>query len=397
MNPHDPAAAPTSTPAPARRTPVWMAFAGAGLLGTGVLFYALAPTDSSAESETALPGPTVKGETVHLPDGAPQWHYVQLAVATEGSALTPLPSPARVQFDEARTASVGAPLAGRVQEVRVRAGDRVKQGDDLFSVRSGAYAELLREQRGAEAELAEKRRNADRLQELVALRAAPEKDLLAARTELRQAELSLEAAKAKQGSLRVSSRGENLFWVTAPRSGTVVDLDVVASQEVTPDRERPLVRLSDLDQVMVVADLQESDALDMSPGQDVTVTTRDGIVRAGKVDRVAEVVDPLRRTVEVRVRVPNDDRRFRPNAFVEVTPTPPTGVRRVRVPDSAVVTDGARSVVFVARDSNRLERVPVTPGRRRDGEVELRGGLASGDRFVARGALLLENQIELAD
>ena len=60
------------------------------------------------------------------------------------------------------------------------------------------------------------------------------------------------------------------------------------------------MRLSDLDQVMVVADLQEADAMDMSPGQDVTVTTRDGIVRAGKVDRVAEVVDPLRRTVEVR-------------------------------------------------------------------------------------------------
>ncbi|AFE08507.1 cation efflux system protein CzcB [Corallococcus coralloides DSM 2259] len=397
MNTPDTAAAPTSSTTPSRRAPVWIAFAGAGLLGTGVLLYALAPTDSVAESETAISGPTVKGETVHLPDDAPQWHYVQLAVATEGSALTPLPSPARVQFDEARTASVGAPLAGRVEEVRVRPGDRVKQGDDLFSVRSGAFAELVREQRGAEAELAEKRRNADRLKELVALRAAPEKELLAAQTELRQAELSLEAAKAKQGSLRVSSRGENLFWVTAPRSGTVVDLDLVASQEVTPDRDRPLVRLSDLDQVMVVADLQEADALDMSPGQDVTVTTRDGIVRAGKVDRVSEVVDPVRRTVEVRVRVPNNDRRFRPNAFVEVTPTAPEGVKRVRVPDSAVVTDGARSVVFVARDSNRLERVAVTPGRRRDGEVELRGGLASGDRFVARGALLLENQIELAD
>ncbi|WP_223642407.1 efflux RND transporter periplasmic adaptor subunit [Corallococcus sp. EGB] len=397
MNTPDTSAAPTTPSTSSRRTPVWMAFAGAGLLGTGVLLYVLAPTDSVAESETAIRGPTVNGETVHLPDGAPQWHYVQLAVATEGNALTPLPSPARVQFDEARTASVGAPLAGRVEEVRVHPGDRVKQGDDLFSVRSGAFAELLRELRGAEADVAEKRRTAERLKELVALSAAPEKELLAAQTELRQAELSLEAAKAKQGSLRVSSQGENLFWVKAPRSGTVVDLDVVASQEVTPDRDKPLVRLSDLDQVMVIADLQEADALDMSPGQDVTVTTRDGIVRAGKVDRVSEVVDPLRRTVEVRVRVPNSDRRFRPNAFVEVTPTAPEGIKRVRVPDSAVVTNGSRSVVFVARDSNRLERVPVTPGRRRDGEVELRAGLSSGDRFVARGALLLENQIELAD
>ena len=72
-------------------------------------------------------------------------------------------------------------------------------------------------------------------------------------------------------------------------------------------------------------------------------------------------------------------------------------VKRVRVPASAVVTNGERSVVFVAREPGRLERVPVTVGRRRDGEVDLRSGLDAGSRYVARGALLLENTIELAD
>jgi cobalt-zinc-cadmium efflux system membrane fusion protein len=121
------------------------------------------------------------------------------------------------------------------------------------------------------------------------------------------------------------------------------------------------------------------------------------VERRGKVERVSEVVDPQRRTVEVRVRVVNEDRALRPNAFVEVTPEAPADVKRVRVPASAVVTDGARSVVFVAREAGRLERVAVTAGRRRDGEVELRGGLETGSRYVARGALLLENTIELAN
>jgi membrane fusion protein, heavy metal efflux system len=386
--------APTES---SRRWPTWLAFIGAGLLLSGLALLALSPS-GPAEAGPALASPIVQGEVVHIPAGAPQWQYVELAVAQEEPALAPLPAPGRVGFDEARTASVGAPLAGRVEQVRVRLGDRVKVGDRLFSVRSGAFADLQRELRGAETDLAEKQRTTERLKELVALRAAPEKDLLAAQTEQRQAELTLEDVRARQASLKVSPEESNLYWVTAPRAGTVVDLDVVASQEVTPDRERPLVRLSDLDEVLVIADMQETDASDLREGQTVTVRTQGGgTARTGQVSRVSEVVDPLRRTVEVRVRVDNSDHALRPNAFVEVTPEPLSGVSRVRVPASAVVTDGERSVVFVAREPYRLERVAVVPGRQRDGQVELRAGLSAGERFVARGALLLENQIELAD
>ncbi|PTL76436.1 efflux RND transporter periplasmic adaptor subunit [Vitiosangium sp. GDMCC 1.1324] len=380
------------------RRPLWFAAAGLGLgaaLTAGLVLGR--PTPAEAEPAPAT-DPVVKGESVHLPPEGPQWQYIELAVAAEAPALAPLPAPGRVDLDERRTASVGSPLAGRVDQVRVRIGDRVKAGDRLFSVRSGAYADLDREAKSAETEVADKQRVAERLRELVGLQAAPEKDLLAAEAELRQAKLALEAAKAKKSSLSVSAEGDNLFWVTAPRAGTVVDLDVTASQEVTPDRDKPLGRISDLGEVLVIADVQEADAADLQEGQTAIVRTQSGgVQRTGKVERISEVVDPQRRTVEVRIRVANEDRALRPNAFIEVTPETLAGVKRVRVPASAVVTDGARSVVFVARDAGRLERVAVTTGRRRDGEVEVRNGLEVGSRFVARGALLLENTIELAN
>jgi membrane fusion protein, heavy metal efflux system len=388
--------APAAPPQP-RRIPVWPAILGTGFILSGVAILAW-PASAPTEPVPVQPALSVEGESVRMPAGSQQWRYVELAVAEESPALEPLAAPGRVGFDESRTASVGAPLAGRVEQVRVRLGERVKAGERLFSVRSGAYAELRRELRAAEAELAERQRTTERLKELVALRAAPEKELLAAQTEQRQAELTLEAARSRQASLKVSEEASNLYWVSAPRAGTVVDLEVVASQEVTPERERPLLRLSDLDEVLVIADMQEADAADLREGQTVSVHAQNGgTVRTGRVSHISEVVDPQRRTVEVRIRVANEDRALRPNAFVEVTPAPPDGVRRVRVPASAVVTDGARSVVFVARESSRLERVPVMTGRRREGQVELRAGLSVGERFVARGALLLQNQIELAD
>jgi multidrug efflux pump subunit AcrA (membrane-fusion protein) len=109
------------------------------------------------------------------------------------------------------------------------------------------------------------------------------------------------------------------------------------------------------------------------------------------------VVDPERRAVEVRIRVANADRALRPNSLVEILFSPPASSLRVRVPSSAVVTDGEKSVVFVAQSPSRLERVPVTLGRQRDGEVELLAGLAPGTRYVSSGALLLLNEVDLAD
>jgi membrane fusion protein, heavy metal efflux system len=341
---------------------------------------------------------SVQGDTITLGENAPQWKYVELAVAQEVPVLPPLPAPGRVEFDEKRTASVGTPLQGRVEKVLVRLGDLVKEGDRLFSVRSGAWADLEKELASAREAVEVKRRLATRARELVDLKAAPEKDALAAEAELRESQLALRAAQAKRSSLRISSESDNLFWVVAPRGGTVVDLDVVASQEIQASGEKPLVRISDLGEVLVVADLQEADAYDLAAGSPVTVHTHAGNVhRSGVLERVSDVVDPKRRTVELRIRASNEDHALRPNSFVDVELQPDPSVKRVRVPAEAVVTEGQRSMVFIARGTGKLERLPVTPGRQRDGEVELRSGLEPGTRYVSKGAILLLNQIDLAN
>ena len=51
----------------------------------------------------------------------------------------------------------------------------------------------------------------------------------------------------------------------------------------------------------------------------------------------------------------------------------------------------------MSRVKHRLEPVEVVAGRRRDGVVELLSGLPVGARYVNKGALLLLNQVDLAD
>jgi multidrug efflux pump subunit AcrA (membrane-fusion protein) len=70
------------------------------------------------------------------------------------------------------------------------------------------------------------------------------------------------------------------------------------------------------------------------------------------------------------------------------------------VPAEAIVTDDQKSVVFVKRDlpggATRLERREVTVGRVRDDKAEIVSGLKDGETYVAHGALLLLNALDLA-
>jgi cobalt-zinc-cadmium efflux system membrane fusion protein len=335
-------------------------------------------------------------EGVTLSDGAPQWEYVKLAVAELAPALPPMPVPGRVGFDELRTASLGVPLAGRIEQVRVRLGDAVKPGDKLFSVRSRDFADLEKEVATARESVGVKQRLRDRAKELFALNAVPEKDVLAAEAELKEARLVLKAAEAKQSSLAVAPGGDNLYWVRAPRQGMVVSLDVYESQEVSRERSEPLMRISDTSEVLVTGDVLEADAADLAEGGEAVIHTRDGTERKGTIQHIASVVDPQRQTLGVRIRADNKDGALRPNSFVEVTLLPHGDIRRVHVDEDAIVSDGKRSTVFVLKDPNRLEKLEVRPGRRRDGLVEIREGMTAGTRYVAKGALLLLNQVDLA-
>lgn len=373
------------------------------IIGLSVLLAALiALMLIFAESETArqtiAPTLNVEGDTVSIQEGAPQWAYITLGTAVMAPTIPPMPAPGRVVFDAKRTANIGAPLAGRVETVMVRVGDSVKKGEKLFSVRSAAFAEMDRDLGSTREDVEVKTRLYERQKELLELKAVSEKDVMVAESELKQAQLSLRAARAKESSLSVTTDGNNLFWVLAPRGGVVVQLSAIASQQVSPDAGEPLLRISDLDEVLVIADVPEIDAVDAKVGQKVTVVARDGHAsREGVVDYISQVVDPLRQTVETRIRLDNRDRLMRPNAFVEATLEPDASTLRVQVPEDAVVLSGERSVVFVEKGAGRLQRVMVQPGRRRDHQVEIRQGLTPGTKYVAKGALLLLNQVELAD
>lgn len=355
----------------------------------------------SGHREAPAPAPfAVSGDAVTIAAGSPTWHYVELAKAALADRPSLEPEPGRVAFDEPRSSPVVAPLPGRVESVAVLLGQRVEQGQRLISIRSAALVDLFRERDVERAREAAKSRELERVRALAGLHAVPEKDLVSAEQELREERLAREASERKLSSLSVATDGEEVYWLTASRPGVVVERDVLRGEEVGPDRANPLMVVADLDEVVVTADVPEQRVAGLHVGQEASVApaTAGEQPLTGKIEYIGEVVDPTRRMVNVRVRVPNPGHVLRPNAFVEVS-FAAAGPPQVVIESEAVVSDDRKAFVFVQAGDQAagLQRREVTTGWQRDGRVEILTGLQPGETYVRKGAILLLNALDLAN
>jgi len=349
-----------------------------------------------AQTQTGL---TVEHGAVAIASGAPQWQVLALETAKPIASTWTDAVPAFVKVDETKAARIGVPLSGRVTQVFAELGQKVEKGAPLFAVASADLAALHVEQSKAKVDVESAKNVLDRTRAIVEARALPEKEAVSAAQQLRQAELSFGVASSKLASLDITSKSENEFIVHAPRAGLVVEKNVLPGQELTPGAEAALMLVADLSTVWVVADLFESDSDGVVPGVParVTITSLPGVVIDGKVDMVSAVVDAERHTVPVRVRLDNADGRLKPNTYAKMQFHAATPAGSVEVAAGALVSDGSRQYAYVKdATSGRFVRRDVIAGAVREQRVVVFKGIAPGETVVSKGAILLDNQIDLA-
>jgi Cu(I)/Ag(I) efflux system membrane fusion protein len=222
----------------------------------------------------------------------------------------------------------------------------------------------------------------------------------------RQARELLDAARRRLGYWDISpaqvARIERTGAITrtlplaAPVSGLVLEKDVVAGQAVQPGTR--LYRLADLSTVWLEGQAFERDLADLRVGAPVRieVTGYAGPPFAGRVSFVAPVVDPVARTARVRVALRNVDGRLRPGMFATMSLDASLGRDVVHVPADAVIRTGVRDLVFVVGPGGALVPHEVTVGARAGDQLEIRAGLAGGERIVASGNFLVDAESRLA-
>lgn len=363
--------------------------------GAALLFASLWHPDPPVQVAPP-PGMKVGEHDVTLSQGAPQWNALKLAKVTTARPTFGEPVPARVRIDESHAARIGSPLAGRISQVFVELGQRVKKGDSLFTVSSPDLTTLQSDLMKANVDVEVANAQYQRVHDMVAERLMPGKEELAAAAQKREAELTQSAAKAKLQALRVAASNDNEFTVKAPRDGVVVEKNLLPSQEVSQDGT--LIQIADVSDVWVVADVFDSDAAGVETGTPARITTpaNPDFKLDTVVDSVSAVVDPERHSVPIKVRLSNPDGRLKPNQFAEMRFRVQLPANASEVAASALVSDGATQYAYVEASPGQFVRRNVVSGPVRDGRAVILSGLTVGETVVEQGGILLDNQIELS-
>jgi len=325
------------------------------------------------------------------------WQSLQVEAAEPAEQLWTDDFAARLRLDETKVSRVGVPLAGRVLRVFAELGYEVKKGDPLFSVSSAELASLGVERRQAALMLESAQTALSRIEALVSARALPERERAEAELRQRQAELSLQVARDRQNSLNLRVTSATEFTVVAPRAGRIIEKQLLVGQQLNARADHALLTIADLSSLWLSAELFEADLSGISPGTpvSVTLTALPELILSGEVDAISSLVDAERRTVPVRVRLPNADGKLKVNMFAKARflTSPPAGTVSVRA--AAVRTDGNREYVYVRTGDGQFERRWLTSGSVIAGRALIQQGIGAGDEVAIRGITLLDNRLAL--
>jgi len=357
------------------------------------LLLALAACDATASSKPGAPTYDVQADRITLHQATPL--SFEVAEVTLGESLPRPPVTARITTVESLTSPSFAPLNGRVVESRVHLGDRVRKGDKLVLVRTAELSSLTLERQSADLAVDAKNAHVARLRALVDARAGSMNDLILAEHELQEAKVTLAAARSRLSSLEIDGGNDDTsYWVLARRNGTVVELNAAPGLEVGPSRGLPVLVVADLAEVIAVGDVPQRLATGLAAGMAATIYSGRTQATEARVESVAEIVDPERQTVPVRVRAHNRDHQLRPNSYVELAFAETRAQHTLLVPAASVVRDGAKAVVFVEDKPGSFVRREVRVGQEGHTWVEVLSGVNVGERVCSSGALLLLNALD---
>ncbi len=172
--------------------------------------------------------------------------------------------------------------------------------------------------------------------------------------------------------------------VSAPMSGVVDVVGVAIGSSVEPTTV--LFHIQDSSEVNIVARVYEEDLGKIRLGQtaNVRLLSYPGKNFAGKVTLIGPSLDPLSRTVEVWVALPNPDGLLKPNLFARVGVVLKQDAATLAVPSAAIIEANGEKFVFV-QQKGAFDRVEITTGMHDDQYTEVTDGLVPGDAVVTQG------------
>ena len=157
-----------------------------------------------------------------------------------------------------------------------------------------------------------------------------------------------------------------------------------------------LYKIADLSSIWIMADIYEYEVPLVRVGQTALVTLPyySGQSYRAIVNYINPSLDPVSRTVKVRLSMKNPGLLLKPEMFANVEIMVSSG-SRLAIPREAVIDSGTRQIVYVEKKPGVYEMRRVTLGLRGEDYVEVLKGIKKGERVVTSGNFLIDSESQL--
>ena len=389
---------------------------GAALLALGgAALYGLVHIGAAKNGHSEVSSQSRKGLERYTPTPA-EWASLTLQPVAERAFRAEYVTEGKIAIDEDRSTPVFSPYSGRVTKLLARPGDSVVKGQPLFVIEAADtvqaqndYITAMTGMNKAQSALDLAQIQDKRAKDLYEGKAVPLKDYQQSQTTLIQAQNDLRstqtALEASQNKLRILGFTDNDIatlqqkgrlnpetTIFAPIAGTVVQRKVGPGQYVSSGASDPVYVIGDLSTVWLTAYVRESDAANVSIGQEVgfSVMALQGRSLSARINYVSAAIDPATRRLLARATIDNKDNHLKPEMFANVTIYSASDHLAVGVPKQALIYEGDQVRVWVAHQDKSIELRKIKPGLTNGELVEVLDNLKPGEQIVTRGSLFID-------
>jgi RND family efflux transporter MFP subunit len=364
-----------------------------------------------------------------LPDNADAPRQVKVVKAAQAKAARVVSASGTLAADD--QVVLGTKVTGRVSEISVDLGSRVRKGQIIARidpseyrlrvdqaqaalqqarVRLGLPAEGTSDKmdpeqtslvRQAAAMLKEARLNHDRMAELWNGNYVARAELDAAISKLAVAEGqyqdAIEEIRNRQGllvqrrsELEISRQQLSDTAIVSPTDGAVSERQASVGQYLAAGA--PVVTLVRIDPLRLRLAVPEREAGAVRVGQTVALAVEgDPVKYSGRVARLSPAIAENNRTLLIEAEVPNGKGMLRPGSFAKGDIVIDAGQEIVTIPRDSIVTFAGIEKVFMVGEGIAVEK-RVRTGRRIGEQVEVTEGVVAGNEVIVQPGNLVAGQ-----
>ena len=298
---------------------------------------------------------------------------VRTITAVRGTLSKNINTVGYLEYNEKRINHIHTRTDGWIENLTVRSeGERVKKGQPMFEIYSPPLVV-------AQEEYVHALKNNDKR--------------MLKRTHERL--ISLGISKKQIARLDKEQKVSKNVVFYSPQSGVLTKLGVRDSMFVKPETE--VLSIANLDNVWLLAEVFERQANWVKVGQiaEAELPSMPGHIWKGNVEYIYPDLDPVTRTLRVRLRFNNPEEKLMPNMYAHVSIFGEEINDALSIPREALIRDAKQTRVIRALGEGRFQAQEVVAGIESGDRVEITSGLNEGDEIVVSSQFLIDSESNL--